>query len=376
MWVSDSYEYIYALAESNLARGDYETAQANFQRLSERLSQLKPVVLERRPELRNLLLVSLGKEAEIHHIQGEYEEAVELYQKAIDMAPETRGRWQRDLALVRIDMGQVEEGLDELRAQAIATPGDSELWLTIGVECEALGRLDEAEENLERAARSAADPEDKTEAYLALFDLYRAQGQVEQAMTAWEQAWEGNEESDYVFPMYQMMWEAGDLERAREYLRREKNPLRKGFHQGLMEASEGEDEEAAKRWKQVAKMDPLEYDEGHEAWAEAALRVDHQPEEVIAALAAVLEAGSFTSRGLILQAIAEARIGHAEHAEDVLEMARNLGMRTRPREEKLSLAHWALFDELVTDDEIKGQLQPYFESVPEEEIESTQDSVE
>jgi tetratricopeptide (TPR) repeat protein len=319
-----------------------------------------------------LLLVSLGKQAEIHHIRGEYEEAEELYQQAIEMAPETRDRWQRDLALVRIDMGQAEEGLDELRAQAIATPGDSGLWLTIGVECEALGRLDEAEENLERAARSAADPEDKTEAYLALFDFYRAQGRVEQAMAAWEQAWEDDQESDYVFPVYQMMWEAGDLERAREYLRREKNPLRKGFHQGLMAASEGEDDEAAKHWKRVAKMNPLEYDEGHEAWAEAALRVDHPPEEVIAALAAVLETGGFTSRGLILQAIAEARIGHVDHAQDVLQMARNIGMRTRPREENLSRAHWALFDELVPNDEIKGQLQPYFESGPEEEVEATE----
>jgi hypothetical protein len=49
MWVSDSYEYIYALAESGLARGDFETAQANYQRLSERLSKLKPAVLDRRP---------------------------------------------------------------------------------------------------------------------------------------------------------------------------------------------------------------------------------------------------------------------------------------------------------------------------------------
>jgi hypothetical protein len=49
-------------------------------------------------------------------------------------------------------------------------------------------------------------------------------------------------------------------------------------------------------------------------------------------------------------------------------------MRTRPREEKLSPAHWALFNELVIDDEIKEQLQPYFQSIPEEEIEATQEA--
>jgi tetratricopeptide (TPR) repeat protein len=373
MWVSDSYEYIYALAESSLARGDFETAQANYQRLSERLSKLKPAVLERRPELRNLLVVSLGKQAELHHIHGEYEQSIELYEEVIEMAPETRDRWLGEMALVRIDMGQAEEGLDILRAQAIAHSGDPEPWLTIGVEAEALGRLEEAEENLQRASRTASDPDDKARAYLALFDFYRDQGRVDEALAAWDQAWEGDgQESDYVFPLYQMMWEAGDLERSREYLSQEKNPLRKGFHHGLLATSEGNTDEATKRWKRVAKMNPLEYDEGHDAWAESALRVDHPPEEVIGALSAVLEARNFTPRGLLLQGIAEARIGHLEHAQEVLEIARNIGMRTRPREERLPEAHWALFDELVEDDEIKGQLQHLFETEPESEVEVSQ----
>jgi tetratricopeptide (TPR) repeat protein len=374
MWVSDSYEYIYALAESSLARGDFETAQANYQRLSERLSKLKPAVLERRPELRNLLVVSLAKQAELHHIHGEYEQSIELYEEVIEMVPEARDRWLGEMALVRIDMGQAEEGLDMLRAQAIAHPGDSAPWLTIGVEAEALGRLEEAEENLQRASRTASDPDDKARAYLALFDLYREQGRVDEALAAWDQAWEGDgQESGYVFPLYQMMWEAGDLERSREYLSQEKNPLRKGFHQGLLATSEGNLDEATKQWKRVAKMNPLEYDEGHDAWAESALRVDHPPEEVIGVLSSVLEAGNFTPRGLLLQGIAEARIGHLEHAQEVLEVARNIGMRTRPREEKLPEAHWTLFDELVEDDEIKDQLQHLFETEPESKVEVSQE---
>ncbi len=374
MWVSDSYEYIYALAESSLARGDIETAQANYHRLSERLSKLKPVVLERRPELRNLLVLSLGKQAEIHHIQGEFEQALEIYEQVIDIAPETKDRWQRDMALVHIDLGEAEEGLDMLRAQAIAHSGESELWLAIGVEAEALGRLDEAEENLQRASRTASTPDDKSQAYLALFDFYREQGQIEEALAAWDQAWEGDgHDSGYVFPLYQMMWEAGDLERSREYLKQEKNPLRKGFHQGLLAASEGDSDEATKQWKRVAKMNPLEYDEGHDAWAEAALRVDHSPEEVIGSLSAVLEAGDFTPRGLLLQAIAEARIGHTEHAQEVLEIARNIGLRSRPRAEKLPAVHWALFDELVADEEIKSQLRHFFHVESEREVEAIQE---
>ncbi len=362
MWVSDSYEDIYARAVSNMAQGDYESAYDSFQRLSDRLSGLKPALLDRRPGLRSLFLLSLTRQAEIHYIQGEFEQAMQLYQRLREIAPESKDNWQRVMAMTRIDMGQVEAGLDELRAQAVAHSGDHQLWLTIGLECEALGRMEEAEENLQRAARLATDSDDKTEAYLSLFDFYRAQGRVDEALAAWDQAWAGHGHTPgYVFPLYQMMWETGDLERAHEYLNQEKNPLRKGFYQGILAISEGKSDQAMKHWKRVAQMNPLEFDEGHEAWAEAALRVDQPPQEVISALGVLLESGNLTPRGLILQAVAEARIGHREHAENVLKIARTMSLRSRPRQEKLSAAHWALFDELVTDDEIKHQLRHYFE---------------
>jgi tetratricopeptide (TPR) repeat protein len=183
MWVSDSYEDIYARAMSNMAQGDYESAYDSFQRLSERLAGLKPALLDRRPELRSLLLLTLTRQAEIHYIQGEFEQAMQLYQHLAEIAPESKDNWERVMALTRIDMGQVEAGLDELRAQAVAHPGDHQLWLTIGLECEGLDRMEEAEENLKRAARLAPDSDDKTEAYLSLFDFYRAQGRVDELPT-------------------------------------------------------------------------------------------------------------------------------------------------------------------------------------------------
>jgi tetratricopeptide (TPR) repeat protein len=371
MWVSDSYEDIFARAQSNLARGNYTSAYADFQRLSERLATLKPAVLNRRPELHNLLLLSLGRQAEIHHFQGEFEQAMRLYERLIEIAPQSRDNWQRNIALVRIDMGQAEAGLDELRAQAVAHPADFRLWLTIGLECEALGRLDEAEDHLQRAAKRAVDADDQVDAYLALFDFYRAQGRVAEALAAWEQAWAAHgHEPGYVFPLYQMMWETGDLERAHEYLSQEKNPLRKGFYQGLLATGEGKTDEAAKHWKRVTKMNPLEFEEGHEAWAEAALRVNHPPQEIIAALGTVWESGDLNLQGLILQAAAEARIEHLDHAQNALDVARSIRLRSRPRQEKLSAASWALFDELVADEETKRQLRHYFEGEPQLQAET------
>ena len=362
MWVSDSYEDLYIRAEASFHTGDYEYALDKFQRLSKRLAKLKPEMFDRRPELRGLQELCLAKEAKIYHIQGEFDRALELYQRLTEMTPATATLWRRYAALVRIDMGQTEAGLDELRAQAAANPSDSRLWLAIGLECEALGRLEEAEENLQRAARSALDPDAQAEAYLALFDFYRTQGRVDEALSAWEQAWAVHgHDPGYVFPLYQMMWEVGDLEQAHKYLRQEQNPLRKGFYQGLLAVSEGKPNEAIKHWKRVAKMNPLEFDEGHEAWAEAALRVDHPPEKIIAVLGDLMEEEGLSPREFLMQAIAEARLGHTDHAEAVLQTMRATQLSARPRREKLSASHWALFDELVADEEIKRQLRHYFE---------------
>ncbi len=85
MWVSNSYEDIYARAESNLVKGEYEAAYHDYRRLSERLSRLRPTVLNRRPELHNLLLLSLTKQAEILHTQSEFEQAAQLYERLIEI---------------------------------------------------------------------------------------------------------------------------------------------------------------------------------------------------------------------------------------------------------------------------------------------------
>jgi len=360
MSISDSYEDIATRAQASLTRGDYVAALEGYERLSRRLSGLSPVVLKRRPALRDLLVLSLVRQASIHHWRGEFEPALQLYRQLIDLAPESRNDWQASMALVRIDMGQAEAGLDELRALAVARP-DSLLWQTIGMECDALGRQDEAEESLRRAVQLAADAGSQREGYLSLFDFYRAQNRVDEALVAWQQAWAG-QQPEYVFPLYQMMQEVGNFKRAHEYLDQESNPLRKGFYQGVLAAGEGKADEAAKHWKRVAKMDPLKHNDGQDAWAEAALRTDLPAQEVIAALSTASQTGGLSAHGIVLQAIAEARIGHVDHAREALETARNVGLQSRPRQEKLSASHWALFDELVSDAALKSQLRDYFEA--------------
>ncbi len=362
MWVSDSYEDIELQARTLLVSGDYAGALEKYERLSQRLAGLKPAVLERRPALRSLHVLSLAQQVSIHHAQGDFEQALQISQQLNDMAPDRGSTWRRMTALVRIDMGQTEEGLDALRAEAVASPGDSSAWLSIGVECEGLGLLEEAEANLRRAAANASTPESQLDTYLTLFDFYRAQGRVVDALAVWDQAWADSEEGPaYVFPLYQMMWEHGHLDQARRYLKQEENPLRKGFYQGWLAASQDQADEAARHWQHVGEMNPMNFDGGQEAWAEAALRVDIPAQEVLSVIETVVKVGGVSSRVLLLKAIAEARLGRIDDAVKTLEAMRNVRLMARPRREKLPESSWDLLDELVSDEELKSQLCPFFE---------------
>jgi tetratricopeptide (TPR) repeat protein len=365
MWVSDSYEDIERRARSRLSQGDMAGALEDYQRLGERLAGLKPSLLERRPVLRQLHAISLAQQAHIRHWQGDFARALDLYRQLSSIAPQGAAQWRQMTALAHIDMGQVETGLDELRAEAVATAGNYEIWLRLGAECDALGRLDEAEENLRRGLKNAATPDSKLESCLALFDFYRAHGRADDALTAWQHGWAARgTEPDYVFPLYQMMWENNRLDEARRYLEGEKNPMRRGLYQGLFAADEGNADESRKHWQRVSRMDSLKHDDGHEAWAEAALRVDVPAGDVVAALSEVLQKGQLNLRGMVLLAAAEARLGRADHAERALQAALNVERTARPRREKLPASDWALLNELVADDAIKQPLCHLFEGSP------------
>ena len=362
LYLPDSYESLELRARMALAGGETQHALELYQKLSRRLSTLKPEVLQRRPELQNLYAISLVQQAMIQHRQGNFESAAQLCQQLLSVSPESARFAQRLLALVHIDMGRVEAGLDELRAQAVASPGDVDVWLVLADECQNLGRLDEAEEHLHRAARNASDASDQNRVYLALFDFYRAQGRVEDALAAWDQAWAAKGgEPDYIFPVYQMLWEAGNPEQAYAYLERERNPLRKGYHQGKFAAEQGRWDEADRHWQRVAKLDPHKYPEGHDVWAEAALRVNGSPQQVQALLLAVRQAGHATLHGVTLEAVCAARLGHLEVAAEILQMAVAIGWSAGPRRRVLPLAHWQLFEELIGDQAVSSQLRHYFE---------------
>ncbi|MFQ5611524.1 MAG: tetratricopeptide repeat protein [Anaerolineae bacterium] len=364
--VSGSYEDLYTKAQLHLGRGEVEEAQEILERLHLRLGKMGERIFARRPELEGLYFISTAQLALALRRQEKYEEALHYYQMLLNLAPENSMLYEISIGSTRIELGQVEAGLDELRAVTMMHPGEPLAWLSLGVELMDAGESEEAERNLKRAL-DCDDPDEEYhfKAYSHLFGLYQRQGRYDEAEMAWENIERLTDpEVRTVYPLYQMYWEAGDLEKTRSWLSKEKNPLRKALYQGLLAQANGDTNRAKSLWKKAAERDPLDFDEGYEAWAEANLRTIGDAKKVIGVLNIILEYEEPDIQTLVLLASAEAHIGHGHHAKDALVAATELLKNYRPRRRHLEAKYWALLDELVPDETIKEQLKPYFEHSP------------
>ena len=363
-YLPGSYEELAVQAQQYLRNNDYDQAREIYERIYNRLSKMKAEVIERRPKLKQLKLTSLRMLGDLAGFQGEFDQAIAYYEAGLEVDPEESLIYRRAIAQARIDRGDVEAGLDELRALAVMNAGDPRPWIWLGLELWAHGDLNEAIENMARAATlTEAEAEPRAEAYTYLHDLYREANRLEEAEAAWQKAWRVMGQSmDDVSPLYQMYYEVGQLDKARQWLNKEKNPLRAGFYRGLFAQAEGDEKRARAAWQKTARLNPLERQEGHEAWAEAALQVNHPPQAIANALRDVNGREQLNIRGMILLAIALARTGQVRAAESALQSAIDVNQRARPRKDLLSADQWALFEELVADAETKTQLRHYFEA--------------
>jgi len=365
--LAGSYEELSAQAQQHLQVNEYDQAQKIYERIYNRLGKMKAEVIKRRPNLQQLKLTSLSMLGDLAGLHGNYDQAITYYQAGLEISPENLV-YRRAIAQAKIDRGDIEIGLDELRTLAVMNAGDARPWIWLGLELWVQGNLAEATENLERVTTlSGSSPEHRSEAFSYLHDLYREAKRWPEAEAAWKQVWHtAGRKIEDVSPLYQMYWEADDLSQARSWLKQEKNPLRVGFYQGLFFHSEGNAKKAATAWSKTAAQNPLEHDSGHEAWAEAALRTQADPETVIEVIRTVVTRRQINIRTTILLAAAQLRAGRIDSAELALKAALEMGHRARPRLDQLSKDHWRLFTELGGEQATTDQLKQHFEIIEEE----------
>ncbi len=358
----DSYEGMRNRSLTAFQAGDVENAVALHRRLVEKLGRLSDGVLARRPELRDMELQARLELAEMLRLEGRFSEAMEVKEVLLETHPDQASDWRRDLAVLRVLKGEVETGLAELRTLAGEAPEDTWRWIVLGVESRLEGRFSEGEEALDKAlavAQDGANQDALTTAHYHRFLLYREMGRVDDALTAWNDALDVNTEvGSSVRDVYTMLTEAGRYSEARSYVDRDENELQAGYQRGLLAHLAGSPADARREWRAVAKLDPAEFESGHDAWVEAVLRLG-DPEPVLKRMGSLLgRRGS--PRLLTLAGMAWAMRGDRQEAQQALERAIDLSRRSRPPKRKLDSADWRLLDSLVVDEELKAVLKPYF----------------
>ncbi len=131
--------------------------------------------------------LELWNEGVRHHMQGDFEKAIALYTRSIELCPTAEAYTFRGWAYNFL--GRVDDAILECRRAIEVDPEFGNPYNDIGAYLIAKGELDEAIGWLERAKR-APRYEPRHFPYMNLGRLYAAKGMVLQAIREFEQALE------------------------------------------------------------------------------------------------------------------------------------------------------------------------------------------
>jgi tetratricopeptide (TPR) repeat protein len=357
----DSYEGLYNRAQMAYREGNIPDAIDLYRRLVGKLGRLSDRILARRPELGDMHRQARLELTGILAGEGRYAEAIEVEEVLLETHSDEVDTWRRDLAVLRISKGEVDTGLAELQALAEEAPDDAGRWTTFAREAHIEGRFAESQVAIDRALDACTDdePEELAEAHFEQFRLYKKMGRQDDAIAAWEVALEWDDTvGESIAEVYTMLTKVGRYSDALRYVERDENDLQAGFQRGLIASLTGSPTKAQEEWEDVVGIDAAEFDYGHDAWVEAVLRLG-DPDPALEWLQEYLPRFG-TPRLLILSGIAWAMRQDIELASGLFQQAITLLRRGRPPKQKLDSADWRLLDSLVTDDEIKASLKPYF----------------
>jgi len=357
-----SYEDLYFRAQGLAEAGEAEQAIDLYSRLLGRLGRLSEGILARRPGLRNVQLRACMELAGLLQLEGRYAEAIEVEGKLLQTHPDRSRVWRRDLAILRTQNGEVDQGIGELQALAEEDPDDVWNWIVLANRARMEGRFVESQTAFAQAlaaASRAEDPKVLAEIHFGRFRLFEATGELDEAVAAWEEALALEPSAKRtVRDVYQILTAAGRYAQALEFVARDDNTLQAGFQRGLIAQLTGYPEEATQEWQAVAALDPMEFEQGHDCWVEAVVRLK-DPMPALGRLPQLLRHHG-SARLLVLAGTAWAMHGDKEMAQGLFEQSIRLLGHSRPAKQKLDSADWRLLTALVADEEIKAALRPYF----------------
>jgi len=355
-----SYESMFRSALEAAGTGRMDQAIELALRIVNRLCRLRPESIAGKPDLQDTLRRGWYAAVQFLRWEKRFSEAVDLCNQVADRLRDPDEARQLVGSLM-IEQGQIEPGLAYLREIAERRQ-ESSYWAHLAVEQIVLQQFELAEASC-RAALSLAQDNDQTASVnLTLFELYQQTGQVDQALSAWNMAAVLNTElNDLVSQVCDWLIHRGDLEKAKIYLARDKNPVTQMFYQGLIDWHSNLPQPARDKWRRVTQMKAGTSGTAIEAWLEAAVRL-REPAKVTEwaqqaqPLAYVQGIGE-----LALVGIAHAMQGDTAQAQEWFREATTRLQRRWPPRSTLSARHWALLTDLVKDQEAVQSVASYFD---------------
>lgn len=352
-------------ARYHLDRGEWEAADAIYQRLVDRLSRLPE---RRRPagsDLNTFLVAATAGAIHTRAHFGDFAAAERLCQQLQHLDAEKADEWLLYYFAVRIAAGQVDEGLADLRQRAEAEPDKFVLWIGLATEAIDARRYELAEEAIDRAellAPIATAERARLRVHLARYDLYQAQRRWKEAGAEWDRAYEidpvlvgASQEG-----VLRMFLAAGLLDDARRYLGGALDEPLTHFYDACLAYRRGDTVRARALWRKVVQTEPQEDRQWLNAQAMAWCYLGEPVEALKLLLDAVSSDRSVRARSAIVLALAWAMDGNLDAAKVDLGIATTIICETP--EEKLPAPDWYDFDQLVQDQAIKSALRPYFEA--------------
>lgn len=360
MQLPDSYEALHQRAVQSVNGDDLGPAIQQFQRLTERLLSLSAKVLERRPELQDILQDSALRWITELRWDGQNAEALAQIPRLRQSLPMMARAWQIEEALNRIDAGEVGGGLDQLRAVLMqATEGRNALRILLASELLAAGFDEEAETVALGALRSAETDEDRVEAASLLVALETERSRPDAMVTHWEQAAKRLDQRP-INPLYEQLGALGEWDRLQDVLTEEKNVLLRRVFLGEVARGRGDEAAARESWQSVADGGDKVKTEGDAyAWLTAKLLLGHGL-DVLALATGRYQSSLNESSALLALTAALAQAPRLDDAKQLLRRALRLTHILRPKRQAFPRPYWLRLLRYPMSDEAREALRPYF----------------
>jgi hypothetical protein len=263
-------------------------------------------------------------------------------------------------ALNRIDAGEVNKGLDMLRAFRMQrTESRFHPTMILARELFGAGLHDESETLAQAALRAADEATDEVDAALLLFHIETERDNPGGIETHWKRALSKTGEEPYMYPLFERLSALGHWDRLEELLRQENEGWVRRLFQGEVARAKGDEAEAQALWHAI--VDSSKAADGEtDVYARLSARLFlEQPQEVCD----IMDEGYKSNpndTALTLYVAALAQAGQSDKAEEMLKHGLKYTRFLRPRRERFPLSRWLRLQRFPMSDDARETLKAYF----------------